>query len=40
LLTRERALLAGLDGAQRETLAGLLRTVLAPFDAPTAVTPD
>jgi DNA-binding MarR family transcriptional regulator len=33
LLDRERKLLAGLDGEQREVLAGLLRTLLAPFDA-------
>lgn len=32
LLDRERALLGQLDQRQRETLAGLLRTVLAPFD--------
>ncbi|HEX8008325.1 MAG TPA: MarR family winged helix-turn-helix transcriptional regulator [Trebonia sp.] len=34
LLDRERKLLAGLDGEQREVLADLLRTLLAPFDAP------
>ena len=33
LLDRERALLGQLDQRQRETLAGLLRMVLAPFDA-------
>jgi DNA-binding MarR family transcriptional regulator len=33
LLDRERALLGQLDQQQWETLAGLLRTVLAPFDA-------
>jgi DNA-binding MarR family transcriptional regulator len=40
LLARERALLAELDRGQRETLAGLLRTVLAPFDLPAAAAPD
>ena len=34
LLTGERALLAGLGPAQRDQLAGLLRILLAPFDAP------
>jgi DNA-binding MarR family transcriptional regulator len=34
LLDRERLLLAGLSGADRHRLAGLLRTLLAPFDAP------
>jgi DNA-binding MarR family transcriptional regulator len=33
LLTGERQLLAGLDTAQRRTLADLLRTLLVPFDA-------
>jgi DNA-binding MarR family transcriptional regulator len=33
LLDRERKLLASLDGPQREVLAGLLRTLLVPFDA-------
>jgi DNA-binding MarR family transcriptional regulator len=33
LLDRERKLLAGLDEDQRQALAGLLRTLLAPFDA-------
>src|SRR5579863_2842163 len=33
LLRRERALLAGLDAGERETLASQLRTLLAPFDA-------
>ena len=32
LLRRERALLAGLDGAERRHLAGLMRILLAPFD--------
>jgi DNA-binding MarR family transcriptional regulator len=39
LLDRERALLAELDQRQRETLAGLLRTVVAPFEAPDAARP-
>ena len=34
LLDREHALLAGLPDDQRQLLAGLLRTLLAPFDAP------
>jgi DNA-binding MarR family transcriptional regulator len=34
LLKRERELLTGLDPAQQETLADLLRILLAPFDAP------
>jgi DNA-binding MarR family transcriptional regulator len=34
LLERERELLTGLDPAQQTTLAGLLRILLAPFDAP------
>jgi DNA-binding MarR family transcriptional regulator len=33
LLRNERQLLAGLDDDQRELLAGLLRTLLAPLDA-------
>jgi len=33
LLEREQALLAGLAGGERGTLASLLRTLLAPFDA-------
>jgi DNA-binding MarR family transcriptional regulator len=33
LLGREEALLAGLDRGERQLLAGLLRTLLAPFDA-------
>lgn len=33
LLASEEALLAGLGPAERETLADLLRTLLAPFDA-------
>ena len=33
LLTSEQVLLAGLDGGQRRTLAGLLRVLLAPLDA-------
>jgi DNA-binding MarR family transcriptional regulator len=33
LLGREQALLAGLGEDQRQQLAGLLRTLLAPFDA-------
>jgi DNA-binding MarR family transcriptional regulator len=33
LLGREEALLARLDRGERELLAGLLRTLLAPFDA-------
>jgi DNA-binding MarR family transcriptional regulator len=32
LLARERALLAGLDAAQQRTLAGLLRTLVVPFE--------
>jgi DNA-binding MarR family transcriptional regulator len=35
LLQRERKLLTGLDSAQRRELAGLLRVILAPFDADT-----
>jgi DNA-binding MarR family transcriptional regulator len=37
LLEREQALLAGLAGDQRAILAALLRTLLAPFDAPGRV---
>jgi DNA-binding MarR family transcriptional regulator len=33
LLGREEALLAGLDSGERQELAGLLRILLAPFDA-------
>ena len=33
LLARERALLTGLDAGQQDELAGLLRILLAPFDA-------
>jgi DNA-binding MarR family transcriptional regulator len=33
LLGREQALLAGLDGEERRQLAGLMRILLAPFDA-------
>jgi DNA-binding MarR family transcriptional regulator len=33
LLDREQALLAGLDEDKRQLLAGLLRTLLVPFDA-------
>jgi len=33
LLQRERKLLTGLSSAQRRELAGLLRVLLAPFDA-------
>jgi DNA-binding MarR family transcriptional regulator len=33
LLRRERALLAGLDDAERRNLADLMRILLAPFDA-------
>jgi DNA-binding MarR family transcriptional regulator len=35
LLDREHALLAGLPDDHRQQLAGLLRTLLAPFDAPS-----
>jgi DNA-binding MarR family transcriptional regulator len=35
LLQRERKLLTGLDSGQRRELAGLLRVILAPFDADT-----
>jgi DNA-binding MarR family transcriptional regulator len=34
LLKRERRLLTGLEAAEQEKLAGLLRILLAPFDAP------
>jgi DNA-binding MarR family transcriptional regulator len=34
LLRRERVLLAGLDGRERQQLADLMRILLAPFDAP------
>ncbi len=34
LLSREETLLAGLKPAERQVLAGLLRVLLAPFDAP------
>lgn len=34
LLAREHDLLSGLSPSDRETLANLLRTLLAPFDAP------
>jgi len=33
LLRRERVLLAGLDGGERQHLADLMRILLAPFDA-------
>ena len=36
LLTSERKLLHGLDGSQQAELAGLLRILLAPFDAADA----
>ena len=36
LLRSERELLTGLDGAQRQELAALLRVLLAPFDADQA----
>ncbi|MGH3159924.1 MAG: MarR family winged helix-turn-helix transcriptional regulator, partial [Streptosporangiaceae bacterium] len=36
LLGSEEALLAGLDTGERQLLAGLLRLLLAPFDAPAA----
>jgi DNA-binding MarR family transcriptional regulator len=39
LLGRERALLAGLDGGQRQHLAGLMRILLAPFDAELSRSP-
>jgi DNA-binding MarR family transcriptional regulator len=34
LLEREQDLLAGLDAAEQQRLAGLLRRLLAPLDAP------
>jgi DNA-binding MarR family transcriptional regulator len=40
LLTRERELLAGLAPAQQAELAGLLRLLLAPFDAQSDSRPD
>ena len=36
LLSRERALLAGLDDADQARLAGLLQTLVAPFEAGSA----
>ncbi len=33
LLDRERGILAALGSRQRESLAGLLRTLVLPFDA-------
>src|SRR6266699_5871136 len=39
LLRRERVLLAGLDAGERQHLAGLLRFLLAPFDALLARSP-
>ncbi len=39
LLDRERSLLTGLEPGQRATLAGLLRTVLAPFETPDVAGP-
>jgi len=39
LLSRERELLTGLQSGQQEELAGLLRVLLAPFDAATATEP-
>ena len=36
LLSRERALLAGLDGADQARLAALLQTLVAPFEAGSA----
>ena len=39
LLDREQALLTGLDAGERTTLAGLLRRLLAPFDAPQPPAP-
>ena len=35
LLTREQALLAGLDAAQQRTLASLLQTLVVPFEGET-----
>jgi DNA-binding MarR family transcriptional regulator len=40
LLARERELLTGLDEGQQAELAGLLRLLLAPFDAPRGAAPD
>jgi DNA-binding MarR family transcriptional regulator len=40
LLTRERELLAGLAPGQQAELAGLLRLLLAPFDAQSDSRPD
>lgn len=40
LLTRERAILTSLDAADRARLAGSLRTLLAPFDAPDYEVPS
>src|ERR1700729_3538966 len=40
LLARERELLAGLDPGQQADLAGLLRLLLAPFDAQPDARPD
>ena len=40
LLESERALLTGLDAGQQAELAGLLRTLLVPFDAAGAEPPD
>jgi DNA-binding MarR family transcriptional regulator len=37
LLRRERALLAGLDDAERRNLADLMRILLAPFDYPDSL---
>jgi DNA-binding MarR family transcriptional regulator len=39
LLARERELLTGLEPAQQAELAGLLRLLLAPFDAPPDAPP-
>src|ERR1700734_2935695 len=39
LLSRERELLTGLNTRQQDELAGLLRVLLAPFDAATAADP-
>jgi DNA-binding MarR family transcriptional regulator len=39
LLSRERELLTGLNSRQQDELAGLLRILLAPFDAATAAEP-
>jgi DNA-binding MarR family transcriptional regulator len=40
LLARERSLLTGLDAAEQEELAGLLRILLAPFDSPGGASLD